>query len=411
MRVLVIGAGAVGSFVGARLALAGHEVALVGRPALVEAVHGSGLVLIEPDGSRKIATVAAVPTIAAAFSAVSVADNLGFARKPGLSATSGLSEAYDLALITVKAYDTATVIAELSAAATTLPPLLTLQNGVGNEEALAEAFGGDRVVAGAIDTPISVPAPGQVQVHRARFRAGVAPVVGAERRTLAGAAAPKVDFAPGPVVPSEIGRRTSVQAERGPDVLVLKGAGLLRDAGFRVDIFADHRRLKWTKLLLNLPANAQCAILDWMPAQVMADPVAARLEALAWQEALAVVAALGIRPVTLAGYPLGLIAPIVRRLPAAWLATALRGLVSGGRGSKMPSLHMALAGGKRSEVNWLNGAVAHHGARWGVPTPVNQVLTDALIALTEGQARWDAWRGQPAKLAAAVQGQVGKIQH
>lgn len=396
MRVLVIGAGAVGSFIGARLSLAGHEVTLVGRPTLVQAVRRGGLTLLEPDGSRRIADVAAALDIAAAFRAISASSETGCS-----------PEAYDLALITVKAYDTAAVIAELATAVAVPPPLLTLQNGVGNEEALAEVFGGHRVVAGAIDTPISVPTPGQVQIHRARFRAGIATVQSGQRTLLR--------RRPGPNFQSQAGRRPSAQAEApkrggapGPNLPVETAARLLRDAGFQVDIFDDHRRLKWTKLLLNLPANAQCAILDWTPAQVMADPTAARLEALAWQEALAVMAALDIRPVTLAGYPVGLIAPIARRLPAAWLAAGLRQLVSGGRGSKMPSLHMALAAGKRSEVSWLNGAVAYHGTQLGIPTPVNLVLTDTLMALTEGQVSWDAWRGQPAKLAAVVQSRQGR---
>ena len=254
MRVLIIGAGAVGTFVGARLALVGHDVTLVGRPGLAAAVHGGGLTLIEPSGSRHTANVRAVDSIAAAFTG-----------SPSVSALTP-SSLYDLALITVKAYDTAGVIAELRAVdAGQLPPLLTLQNGVGNEEALVEAFGADRIVSGAIDTPVSVPAPGRVQVHRERFKAGVAPV----GRAAPGAAA----------------------------------AGLLRDAGFTVDVFADYRRLKWSKLLMNLLANAQCAILDWTPAQVMADPAASRLEALAWQEAFAVMAAQGIRPVAMARLP------------------------------------------------------------------------------------------------------------
>ncbi|MCX7707109.1 MAG: hypothetical protein N2204_03775, partial [Anaerolineae bacterium] len=220
-------------------------------------------------------------------------------------------------------------------------------------------------------------------------------------------ASPDVQLATGPHTSAHPGASPDVQFATGRRTLVRpevsEAANLLRDAGFHVDIFDDHRRLKWTKLLLNLPANAQCAILDWTPAQVMADPIAARLEALAWQEALAVMAALGIRPVTLAGYPVGLIAPIARRLPAAWLAAGLRQLVSGGRGSKMPSLHMALAGGKRSEVPWLNGAVVSYGARMGIATPVNKVLTETLMALTEGRESRDAWRGQPAKLAAMIQ--------
>ncbi len=332
-------------------------VTLAGRPGLAETVRAAGLTLIEPDGGRRTADVRAVDRIADAFKITP--DKPGFSEGPGLS---GVSAAYDLALITVKAYDTAQVIAELRAAAATPPPLLTLQNGVGNEEPLAEAFGASRIVAGAIDTPVSVPAPGQVAVHRARFRAGLAPV---------GRAAP-----------------------------VIQAAALLRDAGLRTDVFADYRRLKWTKLLLNLPANAQCAILDWTPAQVMADPIAARLEARAWQEALAVLAALRVRPVTLAGYPVGLAAPLARRIAPDLLAAGLRRLVSGGRGSKMPSFHIALAGGKRSEVGWLNGAVADHGARLGVPTPVNRALTAILTALTEGREARAAWRGQSERLAA-----------
>lgn len=342
MHILIIGAGAVGSFVGARLALAGHDVTLVGRGALVAAVRAGGLTLIEPSGSRQATRVGAVDSLAAAFS----------------DAT--LAVTYDLALITVKAYDTTSIITELAAATSAPPPLLTLQNGVGNEEALAEAFGAHRIISGAIDTPVSTPAPGQVQAHRARFRAGLAPV---------GKAAP-----------------------------VIQAAALLHDAGLKIDVFTDYRRLKWTKLLLNVLANAQCAILDWTPAQVMADPVAARLEARAWQEAFAVMAAQGIRPVTLAGYPLPLLAPLVRRISPGLLARGLRRLVSGGRGSKMPSLHIALANGKPSEVNWLNGAVARHGRALGLATPINTALAETLTALTNGREVRAAWRGRPALL-------------
>jgi 2-dehydropantoate 2-reductase len=348
LRVLIIGTGAVGSFVGARLALAGHEVTLVGRRGLVDAVRAGGLTLIEPTGSRRTVNASAVDSIAAAFT--------------GLTSVSALTSFYDLALVTVKAYDTAGVIEELRAATSAPPPLLTLQNGVGNEEALAEAFGPDRITSGAIDTPVSVLAPGQVQVNRPRFKCGLAPV---------GRAAP-----------------------------VIQAAGLLRDAGFTVDVFDDYRRLKWSKLLMNLLANAQCAILDWTPAQVMADPVAARLEALAWQEAFAVMAGLGIRPVAMAGYPLPLLAPIVRRVPVDWLARGLRSFVSGGRGSKMPSLHVALADGKPSEVNWLNGTVVRYGRQTMIPTPVNAALAGLLADLGSGQAARDEYRGRPDRLAA-----------
>jgi 2-dehydropantoate 2-reductase len=338
LRVLIIGAGAVGSLIGARLALAGHDVTLVGRAALRDAVAADGLTLVTPDGLRQTVR----PQVATA-AADALADPAHF----------------DLACLTVKAYDTAAVIDELGPAAGALPPLISFQNGLGNEEALAAAFGADRVIAGALDTPVSVPAAGQVQVHRPRYRMGLAPV---------GAAG------------------------------VGEAATALAQAGFDVRTHADHRSLKWSKLILNLPANASCAILDWTPAQVMAHPLTARLEARAWQEALNVMAALGVRPVNLAGYPLAVFAPVARRLPPGVLGRVLRGLVSGGRGSKMPSLHMALAEGKRSEVAWLNGAVAQLGAAHDVATPVNQALADIVAALTEERERRADWRGNIARL-------------
>ena len=135
---------------------------------------------------------------------------------------------------------------------------------------------------------------------------------------------------------------------------VASPAGTIADslarAGFTVSLYTDYRGLKWTKLLMNILANAACAILDWTPAQVMGDPETAALEARAWQETLAVMSRRQIHVVALAGYPFPLFAPLARRLPPAWLARVLRGFVSGGRGSKMPSLQIALSSGKPSEV-------------------------------------------------------------
>lgn len=344
MRILIIGAGAVGCFAGARLALGGHEVALAGRPALVEAAATAGLTLREPEGERSTGPLAAHTSLAEAFAHTS----------------------YDLAMLTVKAYDTAPAIAELRAATAAAPPIVSLQNGVGNEEALALAFGAARVIAGAIETPLSAPAPGLVVAHRSRYRAGIAPVA--------------------PEAPAEA------------------TAAALEEAGLRVDRFADYRRLKWSKLLLNLPANASCAILGWTPAQVMADPIAAALDARAWQEAFRVLDAQRIRPVALAGYPLPLLASIVRHLPPALLARGLARTVSGGRGSKAPSFLAALAAGKPSEVAWLNGAVVEAGAAARVPTPANAAFARILAALSTGAEPWDAWRGNVARLAGAARG-------
>ena len=144
MNILIIGAGAVGSFIGARLALAGNRVTLVGRPSLVEVARTRGIRLAEPGGERQTPPLPAFTTLTEAFAA----------------------SGYDLAILTVKAYDTAAVIAELMAVTPAPPPLLSLQNGVGNEESLAQAFGPHRIIAGAIDTPLSLGEQGIVTAHR-----------------------------------------------------------------------------------------------------------------------------------------------------------------------------------------------------------------------------------------------------
>ena len=58
MRICVIGAGAIGGFVGARFAFAGHEVSLVARGAHLRAIRERGLTLIEADGREHVAKVA-----------------------------------------------------------------------------------------------------------------------------------------------------------------------------------------------------------------------------------------------------------------------------------------------------------------------------------------------------------------
>ena len=117
--VLIVGAGAVGCFVGARLALSGAGVTLVGRGGLVEAARSSGLLLSEPEGERRTPPLAAFTSL-------------------GRGVRGG---EYDLAILTVKAYDTAVVIAEMASASDAAAARARLQNGVGNEDALARSAG------------------------------------------------------------------------------------------------------------------------------------------------------------------------------------------------------------------------------------------------------------------------------
>ncbi len=121
------------------------------------------------------------------------------------------------------------------------------------------------------------------------------------------------------------------------------------------------------------------------------------------REALAVMRALGIGVIDLPGVPVRALA-LGTRLPASIARPLMRKAVGGGRGGKMPSFHIDLHSGRgRSEVEWLNGAVARYGERAGVPTPVNRLLTETLLSLTRGEIPLETYARQPEKFLARLQ--------
>jgi 2-dehydropantoate 2-reductase len=277
----------------------------------------------------------------------------------------------DLAIVAVKAYDTASAIETLQRA---LAPdadvtLLTPQNGVGNEERLAAAFGADRVVSGALTIPVER-APGGAVVAANRGGLALAPVGSVAHNWLVAAFG-----------------RTPIP----------------------VSVQADYRAMKWSKLALNIIANASCAILDIMPDQLVARSDLFELELSALREVRAVMEALALRPVDLPRYPvralfalLGLPAPVARPLLARRIA--------GARGRKAPSLLLDLRAGKgRTEVGALNGAVAATGAAHGVATPVNAVYARVLDQIAVDPAAWGAYRGRPEVLLAAVEAERASV--
>lgn len=344
MKILIIGGGAIGSLLSARLGTAGHAITLLDRPQAAALLRANGVYLVEADGR----TLAPPIQIEAA-----PADVLG--RGP-----------FDLAVLAVKAFDTAAAVELLRPFFPAATPILSVQNGVGNEAILAELLPGP-VLAGSLTTPVEVLAPGQVQVARASHRFAVAPWRGEGQ-------------------PQQV-------------------AALFGGAGFTVQTFASGPALKWTKLLMNMLANAQPAILGLTPAQVFAQPELAALEVRAWREALAVMAGLALTPVPLAGYPMAAIGRLVRSLPIGLVRPFMGRFIAGGRGSKAPSLVYDLQPQPRgrSEVRWLNGVVAAQAAAQRLPAPVNATLTRVLLDLVEGREQVADWQGQPQRLLAAVE--------
>lgn len=139
-RVLVYGAGAIGTYIGANLLSAGCSVEFFTRPTTAQALNASGLRL----GVRLF--------------------------RPAIftSLAEALAQTPDIIVFALKSYDTSKALAELRAVTEAPPPILCLQNGVDNEIEIAQTFGANRVIAGTVTTAVSRSGAGQVDVERER---------------------------------------------------------------------------------------------------------------------------------------------------------------------------------------------------------------------------------------------------
>jgi 2-dehydropantoate 2-reductase len=123
MRVLVVGAGAVGGYFGARLAQAGVDVTFLLRPARAEQARESGLVIRTADG-EEIRTSPSVVT----------ADAIG--------------QPFDVILLAVKGTALDAAFTDIEPAVGPSSVVLPVLNGIRHLDVLQERFGADRILGG-----------------------------------------------------------------------------------------------------------------------------------------------------------------------------------------------------------------------------------------------------------------------
>ena len=339
LNILVFGAGAIGTYIGGSLALQGQRVVFLEQPTALTGLRTNGLHL-DLTISRKAAFDVRAPSVL-------FEPSLELALRHG---------PFDFAIFALKSFDTAAALEAMSPFAAELPVLLCLSNGVDNEPALAAVLGPDKVIAGTVTSSVGRLAAGNIVLERLRG-VGV--------------------------------------ADKHP--LSLFVAETLNAAGLNARLFMSTDEMKWSKMLTNLPANASAAILDLTPAEIFAHPGLFALEIGMLREALRVMKAQSIRVVDLPGTPVRLLA-LGMHLPAFISHPLLARAIGGGRGAKLPSFSIALRSGRgKSEVDWLNGAVVRAGQRLGIPTPLNKLLTDTLLALTHGELPLETYARQPEK--------------
>lgn len=302
MRVLVYGAGGLGSVFGGFLARNGHDVCLLGREWHLSAVRKQGLLINGIWGEYRIR-------------ACQTATDLSRVPK---------DKPYDLILLTVKSYDTATAGAALRPLVAVDTTLLSLQNGLGNMEALLEAgIPAENLLLGRV-------------IFGVRTQPGVATVTVAADPVAIGA------------VPGVV-----------PRYPAFKMASLLTACKIDARIAEDIRPVLWSKVIYNCALNPLGALHGLSYGGLAADPSMRALMERIIRECYAVARAEGIAldPAEAAEYFSDLVGTLIPKTREHY-----------------PSMLEDLRRGRRLELDALNGAISRLGRRHGIATPANDDL-------------------------------------
>ena len=224
-----------------------------------------------------------------------------------------------LILVCVKAYDTEGAAASLRPLLGEDSIVLTLQNGLGNTEILTDAAGAQRVLAGSTAQGANVVEPGRV-IH-----AGT-----------------------GDTFVGELSGPATARVRRVCD--------LLTTAGLPAAPSDDVEGLLWGKLVVNVGINPFTGLLQMRNGELLEHEETRELMRLAVEEVVEVAGAKGVS--------LPFPDPLAKVREVAKLT-----------GSNKSSMYQDVAAGRRTEIDFICGAVVREGEKLGIPTPVNRTLT------------------------------------
>jgi len=309
MKIVVLGAGALGCALGSVLTEDGHEVWLVNRGrAHVDSMNQHGLKVRE-EGVDRFVKVHAATTCS------------------GVDLTSG---PVDLVIVLVKSFHTKEAIESARPILGKETVVLSLQNGLGHEDILADIVGQERVLAG---------------------------------KTYAGG----VLIGTGHIIVGTKGKETHIGELNGEvSARVTRIAEVFNQAGLLTYVSKNIIGTMWDKLLVNVATGALSGITRLTYGELYKLPEVETCAIAAVAEAMAVAKAKGIKlSVTEPKQP--------------WVKAAA-GLPYEFKASMLQSLEK----GSITEIDFVNGAVVRWGAQLGVPTPVNQTLVACLKGIERG---------------------------
>jgi len=309
VKICVLGAGALGCAIGGVLTEAGHEVWLVNRNAAqVEAMQRRGLILRDGGGDRSVQVHAATTA-------------------QGVNLDTG---AVALVIVLVKSFDTRQAMQDAVSLVGPDTLVLSLQNGLGHEDILAEIVGRERVLAG--------------KTYAGGTQMGVGHVLVGTRGK-----------------DTHIGELDGRITER-----VQRIADTFNRAGLDTSVSDNIMGTIWDKLLINVATGALTGITRLTYGELYRQPELEACGVAAVAEAMAVARASGIR--------LSITEP-----RQAWLKAGA-GLPDEFKTSMLQSLEK----GSVTEIDFVNGSVVRWGGKCGVPTPVNQTLVACIKGIELG---------------------------
>lgn len=305
MDIAILGAGAMGCFYGAILADAGHDVVLIDvRPEQLDTINRDGLVLEATDGRRSYAI-------------------------PALRAEQ-VSKSPDLLIIFTKAGHTLQAIGSAKHLISDKTWVMTVQNGLGNLEAIESCVPRDRIIVGITTWPCDSLGPGRVR-------------------------SPGIGYT----------RILSADAQITPGLELVCRA--LDQAGLNCEISPNVYAVIWEKLAFNAAMNSVTAITGFPCGGVGATKDGRELTYSIAKEVVAVAQRKGV--------------PASETKVIATLDAAFRD-----HGEHMPSMLQDLRSGRQTEVEAIMGAVVREAETLGCLVPTTRVLYQLVRAMEQVRA-------------------------
>jgi 2-dehydropantoate 2-reductase len=318
MKIAIVGAGAIGCYIGGRLAACGADVVFVARPRMRDELAASGMTLIDLEARKTSPRKLPSSALCVEVSPASLAD-------------------CDVVLVCVKCAQTEETARELSRVLPTTAMVVSMQNGVRNADVLRGELHGTLVLNGIVGFNV------------------VAEENGIFRRTTSGLLV--------------------VEASQDLRVTLLKRT--LTDAGFETEIAEDIRAMQWSKLVMNLN-NAMGALTDVSTSGLLFDTHHRRNLAAVMTEALEVLQRANIRTARLGALPVTLF-PWMLRLPTRVLRVVARVQLTVDPEARS-SMWQDLVRGRLTEVDFLNGEIVRLAEAYRVEAPINARVVSLIHA-------------------------------